>query len=807
MPYPDLYDVTYSYTGFQQSQGDNSFPGTQIDADLAGLQSSVFGTAAFLQNIIRSDGRLKNGIVTIDSLSSEFTLEFPLATAWQTATAYSTTQSVVQASNIYRAAVAHTSGVFATDLAAGKWTFIAALPAGPQGPVGAGATLDVTQRGTGAVTRPVAEKNYERVSVNDFRAVIDADDTNAFDRALTAALTYSQAVYVPSGTYTVSATLIKSIAANAKRGLFIYGDGSELSVIKFTNAGDGFNITLNNFGVINGNRLVMQGLTLATTNAAGGSAIKLIGGGGNSNEIGPLFFDVTCKGYDGVGGWQYGWNFSAITKTIINSCTYIGKSPSAYSEANMAGIGIAYDGNGDHDVDNCHFTYFDKAISMAGNMEGVFVTNCQMVAGNWGVYANSTSNANGITYLTMENCHVNTYSGVFHAGWCNWIKITGVFSILFNAGTPVGPYIGYDISGDATIPGRSIIISKNIINLDTRTYSVTGISANYLSGAVFEGNSFENNQTTKYGVGLNVSNSVNVKFNSNAVRGLDLVAFVASNNRAMSFSDNSVDSCNVGFSFAGSVSSRTVNVVIADNNFSGIVNQCMSLDSIDRCAISGNVDTSAAPSSGSWVTNGTHASKGSYIFSGNLWSTAAQTIFDAASTYNYTNEKNLQPNADMVLTPATGKKVSVTGDLTVSGAVRSSAATLQVTPSNPAATSSTTDVMMGLGGVCKITPVNGTRAHIEFHIGVANGAIANATVLQVRYGTGTAPANGVGVAGTALGAAITVSSPGASFQANAVLGGVITGLTPGTQYWFDVAMHVQANTSTIQAIDCNAFEF
>jgi hypothetical protein len=69
MAYPTIYDVTYSYTGFQQSQGNNSFPGTQLDADLAGLEDSIGGLSMFMRNVIRSDGKLNNGLVTFDSLS------------------------------------------------------------------------------------------------------------------------------------------------------------------------------------------------------------------------------------------------------------------------------------------------------------------------------------------------------------------------------------------------------------------------------------------------------------------------------------------------------------------------------------------------------------------------------------------------------------------------------------------------------------------------------------------------------------------------------------------------------------------
>ncbi|WP_441280380.1 hypothetical protein [Tardiphaga sp. 862_B3_N1_1] len=87
---------------------------------------------------MRSDGALKNGIVTYDSLSTSLQAAgLAPADAWATATSYLVNKSVVQNSSLYRALVAHISGVFATDLAAGKWVLVTALLAGPAGPQGA----------------------------------------------------------------------------------------------------------------------------------------------------------------------------------------------------------------------------------------------------------------------------------------------------------------------------------------------------------------------------------------------------------------------------------------------------------------------------------------------------------------------------------------------------------------------------------------------------------------------------------------------------------------------------------------------
>jgi hypothetical protein len=68
---PTPYDPTYSYTGFSVGQGDNSFPGPQIDADFAALNITTDQTITALADVRRSDGALVNEIVTLDSLSPE----------------------------------------------------------------------------------------------------------------------------------------------------------------------------------------------------------------------------------------------------------------------------------------------------------------------------------------------------------------------------------------------------------------------------------------------------------------------------------------------------------------------------------------------------------------------------------------------------------------------------------------------------------------------------------------------------------------------------------------------------------------
>ena len=66
MPYPTPTPLDYSYTGFQQGQGNNSFPGTQLDNDLAAMINSLRKTSTFLQTAHNANGSIKPSAVLPD---------------------------------------------------------------------------------------------------------------------------------------------------------------------------------------------------------------------------------------------------------------------------------------------------------------------------------------------------------------------------------------------------------------------------------------------------------------------------------------------------------------------------------------------------------------------------------------------------------------------------------------------------------------------------------------------------------------------------------------------------------------------
>ncbi len=132
MAQPDPYNVTTNFTVYAAANPNATYPPALFDTEFANIEATLDDICTNLVLIQRDDGALKNAIVTLDSLSSNVltfmsgsTSAWLLRGAWITARAYAVYDVVVKDSNTYVCCTAHTSGTFATDLAAVKWILIA----------------------------------------------------------------------------------------------------------------------------------------------------------------------------------------------------------------------------------------------------------------------------------------------------------------------------------------------------------------------------------------------------------------------------------------------------------------------------------------------------------------------------------------------------------------------------------------------------------------------------------------------------------------------------------------------------------
>jgi len=127
------------------------------------------------------------------------------------------------------------------------------------------------------------------------------------------------------------------------------------------------------------------------------------------------------------------------------------------------------------------------------------------------------------------------------------------------------------------------------------------------------------------------------------------------------------------------------------------------------------------------------------------------------------------------------------------------------TPAAPAGTLSTVGVMMGLAGT--ITPVASTRALVTISGQMSNNTINDGATVQIRHGTGAAPANAAAMVGTAIGAAQTFTALVAAQKDGFSITVPLSGLTPLTAYWLDVSLAaVTGGTATLTGLTITAVE-
>jgi hypothetical protein len=179
------------------------------------------------------------------------------------------------------------------------------------------------------------------------------------------------------------------------------------------------------------------------------------------------------------------------------------------------------------------------------------------------------------------------------------------------------------------------------------------------------------------------------------------------------------------------------------------------------------------------------------------------------------NVADIQGTANQALVVNSGGTALTFGAVNLAAAAAVTGAlpnvSLQGSVAAPTGTVSATEVMQGLGTTCKLTPAYSGRVNVSFTGFMSGTGTAVVGEVDFYWGTGTAPTNGVAPTGTKVGSQIqnfvgTSGTAGsiASFPKNAV----ITGLTPGTAYWFDLGLGSNNGQNvSIKNVDCSGFEF
>lgn len=124
MSQPTPYTRQFNFTNFQTSNPSDPLPGNQIDAELNAVKQTSDQTRVNLAKIQRDDGALANDSVGSDQLKPEVDFGFNVVEDWSVGVNYVVRDGVWFNGSLYRCLIAHTSTVFATDLAASRWQLI-----------------------------------------------------------------------------------------------------------------------------------------------------------------------------------------------------------------------------------------------------------------------------------------------------------------------------------------------------------------------------------------------------------------------------------------------------------------------------------------------------------------------------------------------------------------------------------------------------------------------------------------------------------------------------------------------------------
>lgn len=145
MSYPTPYVVTYNFARDEADllAGRSTVKTTELDTELANAELTISQILTNLRLIQRSDNALADSIVSVASLAADVITLIGSAGlvpkgAWVTATAYAVKDLVTSSGAVYICVTAHTSGTFATDLAAGKWMVLVAAQSAVVGFVAVG---------------------------------------------------------------------------------------------------------------------------------------------------------------------------------------------------------------------------------------------------------------------------------------------------------------------------------------------------------------------------------------------------------------------------------------------------------------------------------------------------------------------------------------------------------------------------------------------------------------------------------------------------------------------------------------------
>jgi hypothetical protein len=295
--------------------------------------------------------------------------------------------------------------------------------------------VGTTTGGTGAVTRTVAAKINDIISVKDFGADSTGatDSSSAFQAALTSLQSTGGSLHIPSGSY-----LLNSQVVYTGKSLQIIGDGVEVTKLLVSNANGAFNLTFTTTSVTL-DFLTFSNLSIIATGALNnGTALKATWPNPGLLAASPQTIIENVYIRSNV----YTVN-TASTPYFTNSIYLVNVANSRIQNSFISQIGnqISKGINIDNSAATSAFFLKIDGVTIEGNQYGIYqqgwieachLVNCEIAAPEYGIYFNNTTATALLPQITIEKLHVNAIKKCIYFNSFQDILIDGVNLLIAN---------------------------------------------------------------------------------------------------------------------------------------------------------------------------------------------------------------------------------------------------------------------------------------------------------------------------------------------------------------------------------------
>lgn len=319
--------------------------------------------------------------------------------------------------------------------------------------------------GGGPVGRSVAAHFSDIVSIADYGAKCDGttDDTASAQAAITDVSTnpkyaHGVRIYIPYGVCLISSPL--SFSTLDGRSISIRGSGITSSTLRFSGT-DGLVISMQGGGLDISDLHVQR----SVASGVGNQALSVTAPHGNVQAV---VSNVQIDGTDQAVAWQTGAVFRNIGPQINH--LYVNGFPNSngadtvdsYAIGIFGALGPTSAGNIyaiDAKIVNSVFVGSRTGIRIGGAVQGVFVTNSEAIANDYGIYWDSTATApqNAVAELLLvNNFHVNSHSSGIYTAGMNQVSVHD--GLILHYAPSIDQFYGVNITKgqDATVSGLQI---------------------------------------------------------------------------------------------------------------------------------------------------------------------------------------------------------------------------------------------------------------------------------------------------------------------------------------------------------------